>query len=310
MASRSAVFLVRRLLSSRRAACQPPVLQEVASPSPRAATGQLTTAPARRELTGRAAQSRKLRLALICSQAQTTSVSRASSSRRPPFMSGCRSLTSALYCWRISALVWRVLGVEDLQRPPLGRRQAALPARGRGALAAGVQRRLVARAAPWGRRSRSAARRAPRRAAGSPPAAPPGRRAGSGGPRPGRRRTAAPGRRRNGCRRSSTSDCTRARGRGRTTGIRPGCPATSGRGTCRPWCSPAGRRPAPRSRPRRKSRAPRARRFLSAVTEMSKSKGERRLIGERVLGFAGRLGRLSLDFCRAGQGPSQARRQK
>src|SRR5690606_34790156 len=55
----------------------------------------------------RAAQSGKLRLALICSQAQTTSASRASSARLPPFMSGWRSLTRVLYCLRISDLVVR-----------------------------------------------------------------------------------------------------------------------------------------------------------------------------------------------------------
>ena len=196
-------------------------------------------------------------------------------------MSGCRSLTSALYCWRISALRLAVLRVEDLERPPLGRRQPALrPAPG---ALAGVQRRLVAEklhrvveaealpGPPLG--VRLGAGRAPRRR----------RTAGSGGPRPGRRRTAAPGRRRNGSRRSSTSGCTRARGRGRTSGTRRGCPGDFGARNL------PGRAQPGRSQVRSEvSTAPenpraRARRFLSAVTEMSKSKGERRLMGRPIL---------------------------
>ena len=52
---------------------------------------------------------------------------------------------------------------------------------------------------------------------------------------------------------------------------------------------------------------PRARRFLSAATEMSKSKGERGM-GRRGPRAAARLGRLSLDFCPGGPRPVAARR--
>ena len=58
-----------------------------------------------------------------------------------------------------------VLRVEDLERPPLGRRQPALRPRGRAARRRGSAS-PCRRAAPSGRRSRSAARRGPRRAAG------------------------------------------------------------------------------------------------------------------------------------------------
>ena len=146
-----------------------------------------------------------------------------------------------------------VLRVEDLERAPLGRRQLPLRTRRRSARAR-VQRRLVAEqrarvveaeplpGAPLGVRLRGAVRRlaeGPRRPAPDP----------VGGELPLQVGVGV------GLRRSSTSDCTRAHGRGRTSGSRRGCPASAARGTCPAGRSPGDRRPAPSSRPRRRIRA-------------------------------------------------------
>ncbi len=259
------------------------------------------------ELLTPAAQSRKLRLALICSQAQTTSASRASSSRRPPFMSGCRSLTSALYCWRISDLDWLSWAsrISSARRSVGGSRRCARRPR---ALAR-VQRRLVAEqlhrvveaealpGAALGVRLGAAALRRlaerPRRPAPDP----------VGGELPlqvvvgvaveevplqivlAHVVEAEP---------VEIVEVVRGLRRAELAGL-----VQPGRSQARSEVSTAPENPRPR-----------ARRFLSAVTEMSKSKGERRLIGRPVLGLLARLGRLSLDICRGGPRPVAARRAR
>ena len=198
-------------------------------------------------------QSRKLRLALICSQAQTTSASRASSSRRPPFMSGCRSLTSALYCWRISALLWLSWAsrISSARRSVGGSRRCGA----RRPLAAGVQRRLVAEQLHRVVEAEALPGPPLRVRLGAGPVAALAEGPGRPAPHPVRREMPLQVLRRSGTGRSSTSDCTRARGRGRTTGIRRAGRASAGRGTCPAGRSRACRRPGPRSPPRPTARA-------------------------------------------------------
>ena len=205
-------------------------------------------------------------------------------------MSGCRSLTSALYCWRISALDWLSCASRiSSARRSVGGRPAL---RAAAALAAGVQRRLVAEqlhrvveaeALPGAALGVRLRRRRGR-------AASPNGRVG----RP-QTRSAANWRSRScvgmAVEEVPLADCTRARGRGRTSGIRRGCPGDFGARNL-PGLVAAGpvAGAAPRSRPRRTRRARGRAASCRRSTEMSNSKGERRVMVGRCPRLAGDSG--------------------